>query len=118
METLRQLFHRARPLVQHVGIEVGAIRPNQRAHLWVKTHLCKECWFAQHSVHFAVEHRLKIDDLFCQIIEANTQCVDVDLCKFDDIVEWMAHCLHLGPYARSSELTGVLRCMMEGVTKH
>jgi hypothetical protein len=54
-------------------------------------HLHKECWFAQHPEHLAVEHRLEIDDLLCPIIEAKTQRIGVNLFRFDEIVECMAH---------------------------
>ena len=50
-ETLRQLFHRTRPRVQHVGIEVGAIGLDQRANFWVKTRYCTRVGQRSHFLH-------------------------------------------------------------------
>ncbi len=57
--------------MQRSGIEIRAVRPNQRVRVGIDSNPAKQLQIAQRSEEFARENRTEINSLLCLIVESN-----------------------------------------------
>src|SRR3972149_2014132 len=82
-----------RPVVESGRIEVCSVRPNQRMHLRINSHLIEHRQVPQRAEKLASQNTLQVDRLLRAVIEKHTQRVrSLDLNRFNSI-DGMGHLL-------------------------
>ena len=84
-----------RPFVKCGGIEVGAIRPDERMDLSVNTHLIEEHFIYQRSEQLTRKYRSKVDNLGRFIVETDFDPMGTNNLERNDSMYWMTHAIHI-----------------------
>ena len=80
-----------RPIMEGLRIKVGTVRPDQRVHLGIDTHLLEDGGVTQGLKELAGQDGLEVDCLFGRIIESNTQGVRANDLERLDTVDSVRH---------------------------